>query len=145
MRCNCTHRDPIILRQPIMYTPEPPLLCYELLCLSEESRLAMVCVLHTNKADEQRQQALEKRKAELQQRRQEANAEKQKECLDYALMTIRDHGGSISRKQLTAILMKKFELEHNTVSKFITAQIAEGTLYEADKNITASPETALAF
>jgi hypothetical protein len=37
------------------------------------------------------------------------------------------------------------ELERNTVSKFITSQIAEATLYEADKNITASPETALAF
>ena len=181
-------------------------LIHELLVISEEQRLAMVCVLHTNKADEdhnmrghlgtmlaqkagtvleckkergssvitvacsdarhaempdwsimfnedghivdadeQHRQFLEQRKAELQQKRQEANAEKQKERLDYALLCIRDHGGSISRKQLIEILVKKFELERNTISKFITSQVAEGTLYEADKNITASPEMALAF
>ena len=74
-------------------------------------------------ANEQRQQALEKRKAELQQRRQEANAEKQKERLDYALLCIRDHGGSISRKQLTEILMKKFDLKRTTISRFLAAQI----------------------
>ena len=181
-------------------------LIHDLLVISEEQRLAMVCVLHTNKsdedhnmrghlgtmlaqkagtvleckkergsgvitvacsdarhaempdwsimfnedghivdADEQHRQFLEQRKAELQQKRQEANAEKQKERLDYALLCIRDHGGSISRKQLIEILIKKFELERNTISKFITSQVAEGTLYEADKNITASPEMALAF
>ena len=181
-------------------------LIHELLCISEDSRLAMVCVLHTNKADddhnmrghlgtmlaqkagtvleckkergsgvitvtcsdarhqempdwsimfdenghivdadERHRQALEQRRIDIQQRRQEAQAEKQKERLNYALLAIRDNGGSISRKQLTAILMKKFELEHNTVSKFITSQIAEKTLYEADKNISASPEMALAF
>ena len=96
-------------------------------------------------ADEQRRQALEQRRLDLQQRRQEAQAEKQKERLDYALLAIRDNGGSISRKQLTEILVKKFELERNTVSKFITSQIAEKMLYEADKNITATPETALPF
>ena len=57
----------------------------------------------------------------------------------------RDNGGSMSRKQLTEILVKKFEVERNTVYKFLSRQIAEKTLYEADKNITVSPETALAF
>ena len=36
-------------------------------------------------------------------------------------------------------------MERNTVYKFLNHQIAEKTLYEADKNITVSPETALAF
>ena len=36
-------------------------------------------------------------------------------------------------------------MERNTVYKFLSRQIAEKTLYEADKNITVSPETALAF
>ena len=179
-------------------------LIHELLCLSEDERLAMVCVLHTNKADddhnmrghlgtmlaqkagtvleckkmsgvitvactdarhqempdwsimftedgrivdadEQRRQALEQRRAELQQRRQEAAAEKQKERLDYALLCIRDHGGSISRKQLTEILVKKFELERTTVSRYITSQVEAKTLYEVNKQIHASEETALAF
>ena len=181
-------------------------LIHELLVISEEQRLAMVCVLHTNKADEdhnmrghlgtmlaqkagtvleckkergssvitvscsdarhaempdwsimfnedghivdadeQHRQYLEQRKAEQQQKRQEANAEKQKERLDYALLAIRDHGGSISRKQLMEILVKKFELDRSTVSKFITSQVEAKALYEVDKNISASPEMALAF
>ena len=178
-------------------------LIHKLLCISEEHRLAMVCVLHTNKADEdhnmrghlgtmlaqkagtvleckkqgkvitvtcsdarhaempdwsiafendhiidadeQRRQALEQHRMELQQRRQEAQAEKQKERLDYALMCIRDNGGSISRKQLTEILVKRFELERSTVSKFITAQVEAKTLYEVDKNISDSQEMALPF
>ena len=71
--------------------------------------------------------------------------EKQKERLDYALMCIRDHGGSISRKQLTEILVKKFEVERTTISRFLAAQIEAKALYEVNKMIHASDETALAF
>ena len=172
-------------------------LIHELLCISEERRLAMVCVLHTNKADEDhnmrghlgtmlaqkagtvleckkqggiitvtcsdarhqempdwsimfddsghildadelRRQIIEQHRAELQQKRQEAVAEKQKERLDYALMVIRDNGGCISRKQLTEILVKKFELERTTVSRFIARQIEVEAFYEVDKMIHAS-------
>jgi hypothetical protein len=181
-------------------------LIHELLVISEDHRLAMVCVLHTNKADddhnmrghlgtmlaqkagtvleckkergssvitvscsdarhqempewsimfnaegqivdadEQRRQALEQRRIDLQQRRQEAQAEKLKERLDYTLMCIRDNGGSISRKQLTEILVKKFEVERTTISRFLTAQIEAKALYEVNKMIHASDETALAF
>ena len=180
-------------------------LIHELLVISEERQLAMVCVLHTNKADddhnmrghlgtmlaqkagtvleckkdrgssvitvtcsdarhaempdwsimfaeegsivdadERRRQALEQRRIDLQQRRQEAQAEKQKERLDYALLTIRDHGGSISRKQLTAILCSKFELAYSTASAFIKEQINKN-LYEVNGEIHASPDSALAF
>ena len=45
----------------------------------------------------------------------------------------------------TEILIKKFELERSTVSKFITSQVAAQALYEIDKNISASPDMALAF
>ena len=167
-------------------------LIHQLLCISEDHRLAMVCVLHTNKSDDDHNMrghlgtmlaqkagtVLECRKergssvitvtcsdarhqempdwsimfnAEGQiidadeQRRQEAAAEKQKERLDYALMCIRDNGGSISRKQLTEILIKKFELERTTISRFLTTQIEAKALYEVNKMIHASDETALAF
>jgi len=100
---------------------------------------------HIVDADEQRRQLIEQRKAEQQQRRLDAAAEKQKERLDYALMCIRDNGGSISRKQLMAILVKKFELERSTVSKFISSQVETGALLEADKNISASPDVAMPF
>ena len=179
-------------------------LIHELLCLSEEHRLAMVCVLHTNKADEdhnmrghlgtmlaqkagtvlecrkqsgiitvmcsdarhqempdwsimfdddghildadeQRKQVLEQRRAELQQKRQEAVAEKQKERLDYALMVIRDNGGCISRKQLTEILAKKFELKRNTISEYISQWIKDGLVYEVNGFIHDSDKTVLTF
>ena len=181
-------------------------LIHDLLGLSEEHRLAMVCVLHTNKADddhnmrghlgtmlaqkagtvlecrkdrgssvitvscsdarhqempdwsimfsqdghivdadEQRQQLQEQRRAEMQQRRQEAAAEKQKERLDYALRCIRDNGGSMSRKQLTEILVKKFEVERTTISRFIATQVNNKVLYEANRVIYASDDMALAF
>jgi uncharacterized membrane protein len=100
---------------------------------------------HIVDADETRRQFLEQRRIELQQRRQEANAEKLKERLDYALKAISDNGGVISRKQLMEILIKKFGLERSTVSKFITSQVEAKNLFEADKNITATEETALAF
>ena len=181
-------------------------LIHELLCISEERRLAMVCVLHTNKADddhnmrghlgtmlaqkagtvleckkdrgsgvitvtcsdarhaempdwsimfaeegsiadadERHRQALEQRRIDLQQRRQEAQAEKQKERLDYALLAIRDHGGSISRKQLTEILVKKFEVSRQTISGIISGWLNDKLLFESDGNIQSSPDIALAF
>ena len=43
------------------------------------------------------------------------------------------------------ILIKKFGLERSTVSKFITSQVEAKNLFEADKNITATEATALAF
>jgi len=179
-------------------------LIHELLCVSEERHCAIVCVLHTNKADddhnmrghlgtmlaqkagtvleckkmsgiitvtcsdarhqempdwsimfdddshlvdadELRQQALAQHRADLQLKRQQAQEQKLKERLDFALLCIRDNGGSISRKQLMENLIKKFELDRSTVSKFITSQVEAQALYEADKNISASPEMALAF
>ena len=179
-------------------------LIHELLCIAEERHCAVVCVLHTNKADDdhnmrghlgtmlaqkagtvleckkmdtvitvtcsdarhqempdwsimftaeghivdadaERQQQLEKRRQDLAQRRQEASQQKMKERLDYALMCIRDHGGSISRKQLTEILCKKFELTRQTVSAFISQCIKEKTLLEVNGFIHASEDTALAF
>ena len=67
------------------------------------------------------------------------------ERLDYALMCIRDHGGSISRKQLTEILIRKFDISRQTVSGIISDWIKDGKVYESNGNILASPETALAF
>ena len=181
-------------------------LIHDLLCISEDYRLAMVCVLHTNKADEdhnmrghlgtmlaqkagtvleckkdkgssvitvmcsdarhqempewsimfneeghivdadeRRRQALEQRRIDIQQKRQEAQAEKQKERLEYALLCIRDQGGSISRKQLTEILVKKFEVSRQTVSGLISGWLKDKLMYESDGNIQASPDMALAF
>lgn len=100
---------------------------------------------HILDADEQHRRMEQQRRAEIQQRRREASAEKQKERLDYAIKAIDDHGGYISRKQLMAILMSKFELERSTVSKFIASQVKAEALYEADNNIYSSQNMPLPF
>ena len=179
-------------------------LIHDLLVLSEERRLALVCVLHTNKADEdhnmrghlgtmlaqkagtvlecrkqdcvimvtctdarhqempqwsimfddegtivdadeQRRLALEQRRIRLKERQLEAQAERQQERLNYALMVIRNHGGCIKRSELTDKLIKKFELERSTVSRFIKKQIEAKALYEASGMIYACNETTLPF
>ena len=100
---------------------------------------------HIVDADEQRRQIREQKKADQQQRRLEAAAEKQKERIDYALLAIRDNGGSMSRKQLTAILSKKFDVKRNTISGYISQWINDGSVIEVNGFIHASDETALAF
>ncbi len=100
---------------------------------------------HIVDADEQRRQQQEERKAEQLQRRQEASAEKRKERLDFALLCIRDNGGSISRKQLTAMLSKMFDVKRNTISGYISQWIGEGSVSEVNGFIHASDKTALAF
>ncbi len=100
---------------------------------------------HIVDADERRRQFIEQRKAEVQLKRQEATAEKQKERLDYALLAIRDNGGSISRKQLTEILVKKFNVKRNTISGVISQWINENSVIEVNGFIHASDKTALPF
>ena len=100
---------------------------------------------HIVDADDQRRQIREQKKADQQQRRMEAAAEKQKERLDYALLAIRDNGGSMSRKQLTAILSKKFDVKRNTISGYISQWINDGSVLEVNGYIHASDKTALAF
>lgn len=179
-------------------------LIHDLLVLSEEQRLALVCVLHTNKADEdhnmrghlgtmlaqkagtvlecrkqdcvitvtctdarhqempqwsimfgddgtivdadeQRRLALEQHRISIQERRKEAQAERQQERLNYALMVIRNHGGCIKRSQLTIILTKKFELKRSSVANFITDWLRDGSIVSVNGIIHASDETALNF
>jgi hypothetical protein len=96
-------------------------------------------------ADERHRQVLEKRRQDLQQKRQEAAEKKQKDRLDYTLKCIFDNGGSISRKQLTEILVKKFDIKRPTVSSIISQWVKDEALYEVNGYVHASEETALAF
>lgn len=97
---------------------------------------------HIVDADEQRQQFIEQRKADQQQKRKEETERKQKERLDYALKCIDDYSGSISRKQLTEILIKKFELSRATVSAFISRNIGSA-FYEVEGMIQLTPDNVL--
>ena len=179
-------------------------LIHDLLVLSEERRLALVCVLHTNKADEdhnmrghlgtmlaqkagtvlecrkqdcvitvtctdarhqempqwsimfgddgtivdadeQRRLALEQHRIRLKERQLEAQAERQQERLNDALMVIRDHGGCIKRSELTDKLIEKFELKRTRVSNIISDWLKNGSVVEVNGMIHATDETALAF
>lgn len=179
-------------------------LIHDLLVLSEERRLALVCVLHTNKADEdhnmrghlgtmlaqkagtvlecrkqdcvitvtcadarhqempqwsimfgdegtivdadeQRRLALEQRRIRLKERQLEAQAERQQERLNNALIVIRNHGGCIKRSELTEILSKKFELKRTRVSNIISDWLKNGSVVEVNGMIHATDETALPF
>ena len=51
----------------------------------------------------------------------------------------------MSRKQLTEILCKKFELTRQTVSSFISQYIKDKVLLEVNGYIHSSEDTALAF
>jgi DNA-binding MarR family transcriptional regulator len=100
---------------------------------------------HLEDADllhQQEQQANKDRRAA---ERQAEHEQLQQQRLDAALVIIRDNGCSISRSELTKKLGEQMKLSRPTVSKFITQMVKDGKLYEADKVITATPETALAF
>ena len=99
---------------------------------------------HIVDADEQRQQFIEQRKADQQQKRREETERKQKERLDYALKCIDDYGGSISRKQLSEILISKFGLERTTISKFIKSCIGSA-FYEVNGMIQLTPDNVIPF
>ena len=63
----------------------------------------------------------------------------------FALLCIRDNGDSISRKQLTVILVKKFGFRRQTVSTFILQWIRDKSLFEVNGFIQTSEDMALPF
>ena len=93
-------------------------------------------------ADEVRRQMAEQHEAEKAQRKREKAELIQKERLDYALKCINDYGGSINRKQLTAILMNKFELGRSWTSKFISTHLGT-SFYEVEGMIQLTPDHVL--
>jgi len=97
---------------------------------------------HIVDADEQRQQFIEKHKAEQQQKRREETERKQKERLDYALKCIDDYSGSISRKQLIKMMMENFEVGETTVIKFISSHRGID-FYEVEGMIQLTPDNVL--
>ena len=99
---------------------------------------------HIVDADEQRQQFIEQRRADQQQKRREETERKQKERLDYALKCIDDYGGSISKKQLSEMMISKFGLERTTISKFIKSCIGSA-FYEVNGMIQLTPDNVIPF
>jgi plasmid maintenance system killer protein len=100
---------------------------------------------HIVDADEQRKQFIEQRKAEQQQKRREETERKQKERLDYALKCIDDYGGSINKKQLIEIMMKKFELKRPSISNHLSMWINDHRIYDVNGMIQITPDNVIPF
>ena len=100
---------------------------------------------HIVDADEQRQQFIEKRRADQQQKRRESAEAEKKERLETCIRVINDKGGQISRKQLTEILTNMLKRKRPTVSAYITEWINDKHVFEADGIITLSAENIIPF
>jgi plasmid maintenance system killer protein len=100
---------------------------------------------HIVDADEQHQQFIEQRKADQQQKRKEETERKQKERLDYALKCIDDYGGSINKKQLIEIMMKKFELKRPSISNHLSMWINDHRIYDVNGMIQITPDNVIPF
>ena len=90
--------------------------------------------------EEQMRQA-EKREQQRQAEREKAEQEK----LDLVLAAIRESGGTIKRNELSKKLEDSLKVSRPTVSKLLSKFIKDRKIFEADKVITATVETALPF
>jgi len=95
-------------------------------------------------ADSERMAAEADRYEKQKQQQEEERKRKHDERLNIVLTAIRDAGGYMERKQLTAVLMAKAGVSHSTASNFIKQEIGS-TLYDINGRIQASPEAALPF
>lgn len=100
---------------------------------------------HIIDADLQHQQELQtarEQKAALRQAQQEQVLQ---ERLDCALRILSANGGSMLRNDLTKQLVAQIQLDRSTVSRFITAMVKDGKLFEANKSIMSTPQTTCPF
>ena len=96
-------------------------------------------------ADELRRQFIEQRRVEMQMKRQETVEKERQERLDKCVAILRDKGGAVSRKQLTAILINVFGRERSTVSSYISGWLKEGVLAETEGMIQVSNNSDIPF
>jgi len=90
---------------------------------------------------------------QTQQAKREENAAKRKaeqeqllqQRLDIAQRITAERGGSIPRKELTKKMEEQTQLDRSTVSRFISKMVADGKLFEANKTITLTAQTACPF
>lgn len=96
-------------------------------------------------ADALRNEQIQKAREDRQQQRQAEREKIEQERLATATRIIREHGGSITRSDLTKSLEEQLKMSRPSVSKFLTQQVKSQHLYEAGKVITETPETVMIF
>lgn len=90
----------------------------------------------------QKQQAIREEKAAKRKAEQEKMLQQR---LDIAQRIITERGGSIPRNELTKKLEEQTKLDRSTVSRFISKMVKDGKLFEANKTITLTAQTACPF
>lgn len=103
----------------------------------QDGRIIDADAVHRQELERQRQLRKEAADAKRKQERQER--------LDIALRLVRDAGGSILRAELVKQMMAETGRDHTTIGRYLKNMLKDGKLYEANKVITATAETALAF
>ena len=99
---------------------------------------------HLCAADEQFSRLLAEKKAEAKRQREEKQARLREERQKLMLQIIRDNGGLISRKELTAKLMEQLGLKRPTIADLITHEV--GVVLTAKNGfLLANSESALPF
>jgi len=96
-------------------------------------------------ADQQRQLLLEQRKAEQQQRRREAAEQEKQQRLDHCLRVVSEHGGAISRKELTEQLGRVLNRERSTVSTYISQWLKDQVIVDVNGLIHDANNTDFPF
>lgn len=100
---------------------------------------------HIINADLERQQRLQAIREEKAAKRKAEQEQMLQQRLDIAQRIITERGGSIPRNELTKRMGELTQLDRSTVSRFISKMVAEGKLFEANKTITLTAQTACPF
>ena len=89
---------------------------------------------------------------ELQEKRERKQAAKKAERelilqqrLSIALSILAANGGCMLRTDLTKQLVAQTQLDRSTISRFITAMVKGGKLYESNKSVMSTPQIACPF
>jgi hypothetical protein len=96
-------------------------------------------------ADAEHRQELDRQK---QLRKEASEAKRAQECqerIDMVHSMIREAGGSISRTELSKQMEKQTGRDRTTIGRYLKVMLDEKTIYEANKIITATPQTSLAL
>lgn len=96
-------------------------------------------------ADAEHRQELDRQK-QLRKEASEAKREQERQARNEMVHSlIREAGGSIGRAELTKLMEEKTGRDRTTVGRYLKVMLSEEIIYEANKIITATPQTSLAL
>ena len=94
-------------------------------------------------ADAEHRQELDRQKQLRKEASEAKRAQERQERIDMVHSIIREAGGSINCSDLVKQMEKKTGRDRTTIGRYLKAMLDEKTIYEANKIITATPQTSL--